>query len=107
MRWDANVIRLPFMLPNNCSLSIATKTYLDELLNGDNPTDINQKARALTLMSERYFPQSIDFGGDMDKAIKLWDAVFAGITMADKQHPITEATLKLWRETDEWLKGRF
>ncbi|KAF2825791.1 PIN domain-like protein [Ophiobolus disseminans] len=101
-------MKLPFLLPNNCALSIATKSYLDELLSNDAPDPTNEahKSQVLKTASERYFPQSVNFAGDLTKAMELWKAVFEGVKIADKQTPMPDATVALWKETNEWLAGR-
>lgn len=97
--------RLPFRLPTNCALSIAVKSYLDELLSNDaDPTSPQTKARVLDTASTRYFPQSVDFKGDLRTAFGLWDAVYEGIKNGGNAVP--ESTKKLWAETNEWLAAR-
>jgi hypothetical protein len=100
----ANVARLPFLLPNNCALSIAVKSYLDELLSNDaDPTATSTKMRVLETASTRYFPQSFDFSGDLKKAFELWDAIYEGVKGGSN---VPEATRKLWTETNDWLAAR-
>jgi hypothetical protein len=95
---------LPFPVPVNCALSIAVKSYLDELLSNDaDPTSNETKERVLETTSLRYFPQSLDLRGDLATAFQLWDAVYAGVK-AGKVVP--EATQTLWTNTDEWLRAR-
>lgn len=97
--------RLPFLLPNNCALSIAVKSYLDELLSNDaDPTSPQTKTRVLDTASTRYFPQSIDFAGDLNTAFELWDAIYEGVKSGSGAIP--EASRKLWTETNEWLAAR-
>lgn len=97
--------RLPFLLPNNCALSIAVKSYLDELLSNDaDPTSPQTKTRVLETASTRYFPQSIDFAGDLKTAFELWDAIYEGVKSGGGAVP--EASRKLWTETNEWLAAR-
>jgi hypothetical protein len=96
---------LPFLLPVNCALSIAVKSYLDELLSNDaDPTSAETKERVLETTSVRYFPQSLDLKGDLATAFQLWDAVYAGVKSGGKVVP--EATQTLWTDTDEWLRAR-
>jgi hypothetical protein len=97
-------MRLPFLLPNNCALSIAVKSYLDELLSNDaDPTAVATKKRVLETASTRYFPQSVDFAGDLVKAFGLWDAIYEAVKDASG---VPEATRKLWNETNDWLAAR-
>lgn len=56
--------------------------------------------------SKRYFPQSIDFSGDLQTAFELWDAVFDGVKNNGGGGAVPEATKKLWTETNEWLAAR-
>jgi hypothetical protein len=95
--------RLPFLLPNNCALSIAVKSYLDDLLNDPNPTAPETKVRVVEVASTRYFPQSTNFSGDLKAAFTLWDAIHAGVKSGA---PMPEATQQLWKETDQWLQAR-
>jgi hypothetical protein len=97
--------RLPFLLPNNCALSIAVKSYLDELLSNDaDPTSAATKARVIETASTRYFPQSVDFAGDLKTAFELWSAIFAGVK--DSGSSVPESSKKVWNETNEWLSAR-
>ncbi|KAH8725801.1 temperature dependent protein affecting M2 dsRNA replication-domain-containing protein [Phaeosphaeriaceae sp. PMI808] len=98
-------MKLPFLIPNNCALSIAVKSYLDELVSNDaDPTSPQTKARVLETASTRYFPQSLDFSGDLKTAFELWDAVYEGVQSAG--NAVTEANKKSWTETNEWLAAR-
>ncbi|KAH9877912.1 hypothetical protein J1614_003129 [Plenodomus biglobosus] len=98
-------MKLPFLLPNNCALSIAVKSYLDELLSNDaDPTADSTKVRVVETASTRYFPQSIDFTGDLRTAFQIWDAVYDGVKNGG--NAISAANKKLWSETDEWLAAR-
>ena len=98
--------RLPFLLPNNCALSIAAKSYLDEILSNDaDPTAPETKTRVVETASTRYFPQSLDLSGDLKSAFSLWDAICAGVKSSNNS-TIPEATKQLWAETDKWLSER-
>ena len=78
------------------------KSYLDELLYDDaDPPSAESKARVMETASTRYFPQSIDFSGDIQIAFELWDAVFDGVQNGD--HAVPKASRKLWSETNAWL----
>lgn len=98
-------MKLPFLLPNNCALSIAVKSYLDELLSNDaDPTSKSTKVRVVETASTRYFPQSIDFHGDLRTAFQIWDAVYEGVMNGG--NVVSAANKKLWSETNEWLAAR-
>jgi len=98
-------MKLPFLLPNNCALSIAVKSYLDELLSNEaDPTSPATKTRVLETASNRYFPQSIDFPGDLRTAFEIWDAVYDGVK--NSGNAIPAAHKKLWSETNDWLTAR-
>jgi hypothetical protein len=58
----------------------------------------------LETASTRYFPQSVDFSGDLKKAFELWDAIYEGVKGAGSAIP--EANRRLWTETNEWLAAR-
>lgn len=97
--------RLPFLLPNNCALSIAVKSYLDELLSGDaDPTAPQTKVKVVETASTRYFPQSIDFPGDLKTAFEIWDAVYDGVTHGGSV--LSEGSIHFWSETNTWLAAR-
>ncbi|KAJ5024177.1 temperature dependent protein affecting M2 dsRNA replication-domain-containing protein [Bipolaris maydis] len=99
-------MKLPFLLPNNCALSIAVKSYLDELLSNDaDPTAAETKARVIETASTRYFPQSLNFVEDLTTAFSMWDAIYAGVTSASST-TIPEATKQAWAETNQWLAER-
>ncbi|KAF1937930.1 hypothetical protein EJ02DRAFT_40233 [Clathrospora elynae] len=89
-------MKLPFLLANNCALSIAVKSYFDELVSNDaNPTSPETKARVLTTASERYFPQALDIAGDLKRAFELWDAIYGAIPDSAR-----------WKDTNDWLAAR-
>ncbi|RAR07197.1 XPG N-terminal domain containing protein [Stemphylium lycopersici] len=99
-------MQLPFLLPNNCALSIAVKSYLDELLSNDaDPTSEETKSRVIETASTRYFPQSLNFSGDLNTAFAIWDAIYAGVSSANNT-TIPEATKQVWTETNQWLAAR-
>ena len=99
-------IRLPFLLPNNCALSIAVKSYLDELLSNDaDPTADETKARVVETASTRYFPQSLNLDEDLKTAFSIWDAIYTGVNSASNA-TIPEATKQVWTETNQWLSER-
>ncbi|KAF2705855.1 PIN domain-like protein [Pleomassaria siparia CBS 279.74] len=101
---SAIAMKLPFLLPNNCALSIAVKSYLDELLADSDPTSAEAKARVSETASTRYFPQSENFAGDLKTAFELWDAVFEGVKSSGNL--LREQEKKQWNEANEWLAGR-
>jgi hypothetical protein len=96
--------RLPFLVPNNCALSIAVKSYLDDLLNDPNPTAAETKVRIVEVAATRYFPQSVDYSRDLKTAFALWDAIYAGVKSEGTAIP--DATQELWKQTDRWLNAR-
>jgi hypothetical protein len=97
--------RLPFLLPNNCALSIAVKSYLDELLSNDaDPTSPQTKARVLETASTRYFPQSIDFSGDLKMAFGLWDAIYEGVKSGGSAMSESNKAIK-WLQWSEVVQG--
>lgn len=96
--------RLPFLLPLNCALSIAVKSYLDELFNQPDPTATDAKEQVKETASTRYFPQSENFIGDLDTAFKLWDAVFEGVKSSGNL--VKESDKKLWSDANAWLTPR-
>ncbi|KAF2126461.1 PIN domain-like protein [Dothidotthia symphoricarpi CBS 119687] len=98
-------MKLPFLLPNNCALSIAVKSYLDELLSNDaDPTSPSTKSRVVETASTRYFPQSLDLPGDLQTAFALWDAIYSGVKAGGSIVP--EPSKSLWTETNSWLAAR-
>ncbi|KAF2009073.1 hypothetical protein BU24DRAFT_90435 [Aaosphaeria arxii CBS 175.79] len=97
----ALAIDLPFLLPVNCALSVAMKSYLDELHNQSEPTSAKAKEQVRETVSTRYFPQSEDFDNDLKLAFDLWDAVFQGVKTSGNL--VKESEKKQWSEADEWL----
>jgi hypothetical protein len=95
-------IAMKLPLPNNCALSIAVKSYLDDLLNDPNPTAAETKVRIVENAASRYFPQSINYPEDLRTAFELWDAVYAGV----KNSPIPDANQQIWKDTNQWLAAR-
>lgn len=91
-------------MPNDCALSIAVKSYLDELFTQADPTSAEAKAQVQETASSRYFPQSENFAGDLKTAFELWDAVFEGVKTSGNL--LKESDRKIWTETNEWLSVR-
>ncbi|KAI9713517.1 MAG: hypothetical protein M1820_000899 [Bogoriella megaspora] len=93
---------LPFLTDNDCGLGIAVKSYLDELVSKDDPTNPATKEEVREKGPKEWFPYGEDFDGDLARAFKLWDAVYAAVMSSgdlvkDKSH---------WQKTDEWLAQR-
>jgi hypothetical protein len=95
-------MKLPFLLPNDCALGIAVKSYLDELTVHEDPTSQEAKDAVLETASKRYFPQCVGLPTDLNVAFSLWDAVYAGVKASGNL--VKER--KVWDEVDEWLAGR-
>lgn len=92
------------MLPSNCALSIAVKSYLDELCNDPDPTSAEAKQRMKETAATRYFPQSVDLISDLHTAFELWDAVYEGVKTSGGL--LKESEKKQWNEANEWLSAR-
>ncbi|KAK3213851.1 hypothetical protein GRF29_28g1203786 [Pseudopithomyces chartarum] len=97
-------MNLPFLLPNNCALSIAVKSYLDELYTDNDPTAAETKERVRETAATRYFPQALDLVGDLRIANELWDAIYDGVKNSGSV--VTESEKKQWAEANEWLAAR-
>jgi hypothetical protein len=98
------IFRLPFLLPLNCALSIAVKSYLDELSNNQEPTAAATKAAVKETAATRYFPQSLKFIEDLEGAFAIWDAVARGVKSTGQLIP--EKDRRTWSEADNWLAPR-
>jgi hypothetical protein len=91
-------------------LSIAVKSYLDELYNDSdpavpiNPTSPEVQARIKHVAAERYFPQSTHLIEDLHIASGLWDAVYEGVK--NSGNTLKESEKKYWAETNEWVQAR-
>ncbi|KAJ4355560.1 uncharacterized protein N0V89_003578 [Didymosphaeria variabile] len=94
-------MNLPFLLPNNCALSIAVKSYLDELITDPDPTSANTKERVRETAANRYFPQALDLIGDLQTAGQLWDAVYDGVKNSGSA--LKESEKRQWAEANDWL----
>ena len=91
-------------MPNNCALSIAVKSYLDELYTDEDPTAAATKERVRETAASRYFPQALDLVGDLNTAGNLWDAVYDGVKNSGSV--LKESEKKQWAEANEWLAAR-
>lgn len=96
--------RLPFLVPNNCALSIAVKSYLDELFNDAEPLSTQSKERVQEMAATRYFPLSLNLREDLNTAFVLWDAVYDGVKNSGST--LKESEKKQWAEANEWLSIR-
>jgi hypothetical protein len=85
-------------------LSIAVKSYLDELYTDADPTSAQVKERVRKMAATRYFPQSTNLIEDLDTAFALWDAVYDGVKNSGTT--IKEPEKKQWNEANEWLSAR-
>ncbi|EKG16520.1 DNA repair protein [Macrophomina phaseolina MS6] len=97
-------IKLPFLLPNDCAMGIAVKSYLDELHIQPDPTTPEAKASTKTRAARDWFPESLDLSGDLDIAFKLWDAVYAGVKKASQAGLVRDGAM--WDEVNKWLAPR-
>ncbi|KAK7192192.1 XPG domain-containing protein [Paraphaeosphaeria sporulosa] len=97
-------MNLPFLLSNNCALSIAVKSYLDELYTDKDPTATETKERVRETAANRYFPQATDLVGDLHTAGELWDAVYDGVKSSGSA--LKESEKKQWAEANEWFAAR-
>lgn len=71
---------LPFLLPSNCGMGIATKQYLDELASlGDFSTNI--KEDIFSRAKQDWFPHAKDVKSDLQQVFKLWDKVSSVVSL--------------------------
>ncbi|KAF2743586.1 hypothetical protein M011DRAFT_219635 [Sporormia fimetaria CBS 119925] len=89
---------LPFLGPVNSLLSVAVKTYLDELATGRPKEDVQDDARRL------WFPRAEDLLADMETAFKLFDAVNKGVQASGNL--VKESEKQGWKQASEWLAKR-
>lgn len=101
---STNTVSLPFLLSNNCALSIAVKSYLDELYTDKDPTAAETKERVRETAANRYFPQATNLVGDLNTAGELWDAVYDGVKSSGSV--LKESEKKQWTEANEWFAAR-
>ncbi|KAF2736551.1 hypothetical protein EJ04DRAFT_157577 [Polyplosphaeria fusca] len=97
-------MQLPFLLHLNCALSIAVKSYLDELSSHEDPTSADTKAGVKETATTRYFPQSQNFVADLQSAFEMWDAVAEGVTTAGTLIPTKDQDT--WKAAVQWLSSR-
>ncbi|KAI9718407.1 MAG: hypothetical protein M1812_004128 [Candelaria pacifica] len=100
--WEELSLELPFIDDNDCALGIAVKSYLDELAVYEDPSSAAAKDAVKAKGPADWIPNSVDFVGDLYRAFKLWDAVYAGVKVAGKEVQGGE----LWTEVDQWLAKR-
>ncbi|KAI9763500.1 MAG: hypothetical protein M1835_007801, partial [Candelina submexicana] len=83
--WEELGLELPFIDDNDCALGIAVKSYLDELAVYDDPGSEAAKNAVKAKGTTDWIPNSVDFVGDLDRAFRLWDAIYAGVKVAGKE----------------------
>ncbi|KAL4748378.1 temperature dependent protein affecting M2 dsRNA replication [Aspergillus terricola var. indicus] len=100
--WRANErICLPFIDDNDCGLGIAVRTYLDDLPLQAEPT--SQEAREeVKAKGKEWFQHSDSFTRNLERAFKLWDAVYMGSQNAGKEFK----DAKTWADANKWLSDR-
>jgi hypothetical protein len=104
---------LPLLLPGDASLGIAMKEYLDHKdLAGVPDEEVTEEAKKRTKQiaggrgEECWFRSAVDFGGDLERAWGLWDAVYKGVKKAVEVEVVEKAIEKEWESVDKWLKVR-
>ncbi|KAL1302303.1 hypothetical protein AAFC00_002718 [Neodothiora populina] len=96
---------LPFLLETDCALGIAVKSYLDELAGHPDPSSPEAREETKTTGVSPWFPHAKNFVGDLEKAFKLWDAVYAAVEVAPS-NVISSKDKKIWEEANAWLAER-
>lgn len=100
-------LALPLLFPCDATLGIAMKEYLDSReLTGVPEEEITEerKAKAIQLASTEWFRAATDLKGDLDKAWKLWDKVYAGVQVAVQEDLIQDGDV--WKECHAWTQKR-
>jgi hypothetical protein len=77
------------------------RTYLDDLPLQADPTSPEARLEVKSKGKE-WFQHSDSFTSNLEKAFKLWDAVYRGTQNASKEFK----DVQLWKEANEWLSGR-
>ncbi|KAJ9627851.1 hypothetical protein H2203_003069 [Taxawa tesnikishii (nom. ined.)] len=98
-------LSLPFLKDNDCALGVAVKSYLEEIASHADPTSQNAHNVVLNKGQSEWFPHSINFPANLNRAFQLWDAVYAAVTVAPTSLVATKDK-KLWEEVDRWLVDR-
>ncbi|KAI9838145.1 MAG: hypothetical protein M1837_002640 [Sclerophora amabilis] len=104
--WTDLGLELPFLDDHDYGLGIAVKMYLDEVAqySSDNSTPASEGVRKE--MKERgnrdWFPQVENLEGDLDRAFRLFDAIFQGVKVAGKE----VKNGNHWAQVDTWLADR-
>ncbi|RHZ52224.1 MKT1 family protein [Aspergillus thermomutatus] len=99
--WTEMSVKLPFIDDNDCGLGIAVRTYLDDLPLQADPTSPEARVEVKSKGKE-WFQHSDSFTSNLEKAFKLWDAVYKGTQNTGKEFK----DVQLWKEANEWLSGR-
>ncbi|RHZ70405.1 hypothetical protein CDV55_107926 [Aspergillus turcosus] len=99
--WTEMSVKLPFIDDNDCGLGIAVRTYLDDLPLQADPTSPEARLEVKSKGKE-WFQHSDSFTSNLEKAFKLWDAVYKGTQNASKEIK----DVQLWKEANEWLSVR-
>lgn len=68
-------VTMPFFLHHDCSLGIAVQSYLNALIDSPEPRTEEVKQGLLVKGATQWFPHSLNFAADIQKAFSLWDAV--------------------------------
>lgn len=94
--YSALAYSMPLGKEPDLGLSLAVKSYLDELSsNTDRPANVSM-----------WFPHALDFAGDLQKAWKLFDAVNAGIQTAAQAGLVKNDIKNLFEGANTWLHGK-
>ena len=99
--WWELVVGMPFIDDNDCGLGIAVRTYLDDLTNYDD-MPMEEAVEKVKAKGRTWFQHGHSFAGNLDKAFKLWDAVYTASQNAGRD--VKDS--KLFAGANEWLSVR-
>ncbi|KAH8425315.1 MKT1 family protein [Aspergillus melleus] len=99
--WSELSLKLPFINDNDCGLGIAVRTYLDDLPLQNNPTSPEARAEVKS-KGKDWFQHCDSFVGNLDRAFKLWDAVYKGTQNAGKDFKDGQ----MFVTANQWLSER-
>jgi Temperature dependent protein affecting M2 dsRNA replication len=73
--WTELGLDLPFLLDHGCAMGLAMNIYLNKVVEQPDPKSDEAHQAAKENGQKSVFEHCVDFAGDIDKAMGLWDAV--------------------------------
>ncbi|KAI9729123.1 MAG: hypothetical protein M1828_000208 [Chrysothrix sp. TS-e1954] len=106
---------LPFLLPTDCAMGVAMRSYLSELHAAGDPTSAQSRSDVKTKKVAQWFLNATSPLEDLDAAFGFWDAVVKGVKTASEKGVLLPgggtgggkgSPREKWDAVDAWVQKR-